>query len=152
MTIGARFVHTNLIARDWKRLAVFYEEVFGCTRLPPERDLSGDWLDAITGMPRVRIQGIHLRLPGNAGSGPALEIFQYDREEMRPATAVNRPGFGHIAFAVDDVRVAREAVLAAGGRAVGDLVSARIPGAGTISAAYVTDPEDNVIELQHWTD
>jgi catechol 2,3-dioxygenase-like lactoylglutathione lyase family enzyme len=150
--IAARFVHTNLIARDWRRLADFYEDVFGCTRLPPERDLSGDWLDAITGLPQARIQGIHLRLPGYTGSGPTLEIFQYDREEARPATAVNRPGFGHIAFAVEDVRLAREAVLAAGGRAVGDLVSATIPGAGTIRAAYVTDPEDNVIELQRWTD
>ena len=152
MAIPARFVHTNLIARDWKRLAAFYESVFGCVRLPPERGLSGDWLDAITGIPHARIQGIHLRLPGYGGSGPTLEIFQYDREEARPATAVNRPGFGHIAFAVKDVAVARKAVLAAGGRAVGDLASTTIPGAGTISVAYVTDPEENVIELQHWTD
>lgn len=152
MSIPATFVHTNLIAQNWKGLAAFYEAVFGCTRLPPERDLSGDWLDAVTGIPHARIQGVHLRLPGYAGAGPTLEIFQYDREEERPATAVNRPGFGHIAFAVEGVGAAREAVLAAGGRAVGDLVSTRIPGAGTISVVYVTDPEGNVIELQQWAD
>ena len=33
----------------------------------------------------------------------------------RPATAVNRPGFGHIAFSVEDVAAARAEVLAAGG-------------------------------------
>lgn len=152
MSIPAKYVHTNLIAQNWKGLAAFYEAVFGCTRLPPERDLSGDWLDAVTGIPHARIRGVHLRLPGYAGAGPTLEIFQYNREEERPAIAVNRPGFGHIAFAVEDVGAAREAVLAAGGYAVGDLVSTRIPGAGTISVVYVTDPEGNVIELQQWAD
>jgi catechol 2,3-dioxygenase-like lactoylglutathione lyase family enzyme len=150
--ISAKFVHTNLIARDWKRLAVFYEGVFGCTRVLPERDLSGAWLDATTGLPNARIRGVHLRLPGYESGGPTLEIFQYDREEERPKIAVNRPGYGHIAFAVDDVKAARDAVLAAGGRSVGDLVSVRISGAGTINVVYVTDPEGNVIELQHWAD
>ena len=36
---------------------------------------------------------------------------------------VNRPGFGHLAFAVDDVHAAREAVLDAGGSAVGEVVT-----------------------------
>lgn len=152
MPIPAKFVHTNLIAQNWKALAAFYESVFGCTPVPPERDLSGDWLDGTTGIPNTRIRGVHLHLPGYAGAGPTLEIFQYDLEQERPATAVNRPGFGHIALAVDDVARAREAVLAAGGRAVGDLVSTRIPVAGTISVVYATDPEGNVIELQHWAD
>ena len=30
MTISAKYTHTNLVARDWKKLARFYEEVFGC--------------------------------------------------------------------------------------------------------------------------
>lgn len=152
MPIPAKFVHTNLVAQDWRRLAAFYEAVFGCTPIPPERDLVGQWLDAVTGVAQARILGVHLRLPGYGTGGPTLEIFQYDREMERPATAVNRPGFGHIAFAVENVEAARDAVLAAGGRAVGALVSARIPSAGTITVVYVTDPEGNVIELQRWTE
>ena len=35
---GARFGHVNVIARDWRRLADFYAEVFGCELVPPERD------------------------------------------------------------------------------------------------------------------
>jgi hypothetical protein len=35
--IRARFAHTNLVADDWRQLASFYEEVFGCIPLPPER-------------------------------------------------------------------------------------------------------------------
>lgn len=152
MTIHARYVHTNLIANDWKRLATFYERVLGCVPVLPERDLSGEWLEAATGVPQARIRGIHLRLPGYGDEGPTLEIFQYDRQLDQSRPAANRPGFAHIAFAVDDVAAARDAVLAAGGGAVEDLVSVEIPGAGQITFVYATDPEGNIVELQHRSD
>ncbi|MGD2205565.1 MAG: VOC family protein [Anaerolineae bacterium] len=147
----ARFVHTNLVAGDWRRLARFYQEVFGCEPLPPERDLSGPWLEAGTGLPDAHIRGIHLRLPGCGDGGPTLEIFEYNHLEQHPETAVNRPGFGHIAFAVDDVAAAVEAVRAAGGGAVGQVVSLDVPDAGTVTFAYLTDPEGNVVEVQCWS-
>jgi catechol 2,3-dioxygenase-like lactoylglutathione lyase family enzyme len=150
MTLNARFVHTNLIAQDWRELARFYEQIFGCEPVPPKRKLEGEWLEAATGVPGAQIQGIHLRLPGYGGQGPTLEVFQYNRQEDARETAVNRPGLGHIAFAVDDVEAAVDAVLAAGGRTVGEIVSREIEGAGMITFAYVTDPEGNVIELQRW--
>ena len=152
MTIQAKFVHTNLIARNWKRLAVFYETVFGCVPVPPERDLSGQWLDEVTGIADAHIQGIHLRLPGYQGeSGPTLEIFQYNRFKSEMEPAVNLPGFAHIAFAVDDVEVAQNAVIEAGGGGVGKRVSVDIPGAGSITLIYATDPEGNIVELQKWS-
>jgi catechol 2,3-dioxygenase-like lactoylglutathione lyase family enzyme len=150
MSFNARFVHTNLIARDWKRLARFYEQVFGCTPVPPERNLAGEWLEAATGVPGAQIQGVHLRLPGYGDDGPTLEVFQYNRQKDAPETAVNRPGYGHIAFAVDDVEAAVNALLAAGGDTIGEVVSLEILGAGQITFAYVADPEGNVIELQRW--
>jgi predicted enzyme related to lactoylglutathione lyase len=151
MTIRARFVHTNLIAQDWRRLAQFYERVFGCIPLPPERDLSGQWLKDATTVPGARIQGVHLRLPGVGADGPTLEILEYNRLRERPVAAINRPGLGHIAFAVDDVESARDTVLAAGGGIVGQVVSVDVPGAGTITFVYLTDPEGNIIELQRWS-
>lgn len=147
----ARFVHTNLVARDWKRLALFYQEVFGCVPVLPERDLSGPWLESATGVPGAHIRGVHLRLPGCGESGPTLELFQYEPQARPVAGVVNRPGFGHIAFAVDDVAAARAKVLAAGGRAVGEVVSLEVQGAGTVTFAYLTDPEGNVIEVQAWS-
>jgi len=30
-----KYTHTNLVARDWRRLADFYIKVFGCTPVPP---------------------------------------------------------------------------------------------------------------------
>jgi predicted enzyme related to lactoylglutathione lyase len=152
VTIRAKYVHTNLIAKDWKRLATFYQRVFGCIPVPPERDLSGEWLEAATGVPRAQIRGVHLRLPGYGDQGPTLEIFQYHPQMDQSKPAVNRPGFAHVAFAVDDVAAARDAVLAAGGGIVGDLVSVEISGVRQITFAYVTDPEGNIIELQRWSD
>jgi predicted enzyme related to lactoylglutathione lyase len=148
--IHARYVHTNLIARDWQALARFYEEVFGCVRVPPERDLSGPDMEAGTGIPGAHLRGVHLRLPGHSEAGPTLEIFTYNRLEERPATAVNRPGFSHLAFSVDDVAAARAAVLAAGGQSVGGVVTVEVKGGGRVTWCYVTDPEGNVIELQAW--
>ena len=149
--LNARFVHTNLIAQDWKRLARFYERVFGCTPVPPERELGGQWLEKATGVANAQIRGVHLRLPGYGGQGPTLEIFQYNHEEEGQETAANRPGFRHIAFSVADVEAARDAVIAAGGGNVGELVCVEIPDAGTLTFVYVTDPEGNVLELQHWS-
>ena len=153
MSIQAKFAHTNLIAQDWRKLAEFYQQVFGCVPAPPERDLAGQWLEEATGVPGAEIRGVHLRLPGaeRGDAGPTLEVFQYNQLRVRPETAINRPGFGHIAFVVDDVQAARDAVISAGGHDYGKIVSVEIPGAGGITFVYVTDPEGNIIELQHWS-
>jgi predicted enzyme related to lactoylglutathione lyase len=149
--MNVRFVHTNLVANDWKRLADFYECVFGCQRVPPERDLRGQWLEDATGVSGAEIRGIHLRLPGYGEEGPTLEVFQYKPEMNSTKKAANSPGFAHIAFAVDDVEKIRDAVIDAGGGTVGKVVSLKIGGAGDIIFAYVTDPEGNIIELQRWS-
>ena len=71
-------------------------------------------LERGTGIPGAHLRGAHLRLPGHGAEGPTLEIFNFNVLEERPDVAVNRPGFGHIAFIVDDVAAARKTVLAAG--------------------------------------
>jgi catechol 2,3-dioxygenase-like lactoylglutathione lyase family enzyme len=109
MIPGARYGHTNLIAKDWRALARFYQEQFGCTPVPPERDFKGKDLERGTGIPGAELRGAHLRLPGHGAEGPTLEIFNYNILKEKPGVAVNRPGFGHIAFVVDDVPSARQA-------------------------------------------
>lgn len=151
MIEGARYGHTNLIARDWRALAAFYERLFGCERVPPERQYAGPELEAGTGVPGARLQGVHLRLPGHGPDGPTLEIFNYSRLAETLPTAVNRPGFGHLAFLVADVAAAREEVLAAGGRAIGEVVTLTTATGARVTWCYVTDPEGNPIELQSWS-
>jgi len=147
----ARFGHVNLVAHDWKKLAEFYQQVFGCVLVPPERELSGQWLEDVTAVPGAKVRGAHLRLPGHGEEGPTLEIFQYGPSIDGPKRAANRPGFSHIAFAVDDVQAARAAVLTAGGKDHGKLVDREYPGVGTLTVIYVCDPEGNIIELQKWS-
>ena len=146
----ARYVHTNLVASNWQDLAAFYVDVFGCVPVPPERHLSGDWLDRAIALTNARIDGIHLRLPGHGDRGPTLEVFQYSEEEPVDAPASNRRGYGHLAFEVDDVRSIAETVALHGGRLLGEIVTREIPGAGLLTFAYAVDPEGNIIEIQSW--
>jgi catechol 2,3-dioxygenase-like lactoylglutathione lyase family enzyme len=149
--IEARFGHVNLIARDWRSLAAFYDRVFGCVVVPPERDYSGPDLAAGTGVPGAALRGVHLRLPGLGDGGPTLEIYEYSEEpEALPAVA-NRPGFGHLAFVVPSVPDARTTILAEGGRAVGEVVTLQTADGRRVTWAYVTDPEGNILELQSWS-
>lgn len=146
----ARFVHTNIVARDWKLLSHFYVEVFGCKPKPPARNLRGDWLDRATSLKDAAIRGIHLRLPGYGKESPTLEIFQYSRVTGRTTKVVNRPGFAHIAFSVNNVSKALKKVVENGGSSVGEIVRITIKGAGKIEFVYARDPEGNIIELQKW--
>jgi len=143
-----KYVHTNIVAKDWKKLSRFYQEVFGCIPVPPERDLSGQWLEKATGIKDAKIKGVHLRLPGYGENGPTIEIFQYNDQLESLEMFPNRPGLGHLAFAVEDVKAVKEAVLEAGGGMVGEVVNVEIPGAGCIEFAYLKDPEGNIIEVQ----
>ena len=68
----------------------------------------------------------------------------------RSQPAANRPGWGHIAFGVDDVGAARAEVLAAGGSPVGEVVTVETADGRRVTWCYVTDPEGNIVELQAW--
>ena len=74
MIANVRYGHTNLIAQDWRALASFYEELFGCIPVPPERDFKGSDLERGTGIPGAELRGVHLRLPGHGAAGPTPEV------------------------------------------------------------------------------
>lgn len=143
--------HTNLVARDWRRLVDFYISVLGCELLPPERDLAGKWIDDATGITDAHIRGSHLLLPGFGEGGPTLEIFSYD--DSIPGAwppAANRLGIGHLAFAVGNVTEMLERVIDYGGSSLGEVVRTEVPGVGQLVMVYALDPEGNIIELQSW--
>ena len=148
--IQAKYVHTNIMAHDWQKLSKFYQDVFGCVPVPPQRDFSGEALERATNIPKAAFQGMHLRLPGFGDNGPTLEIFQYQDMPARVETLVHRPGFGHIAFLVDDVAKACKAVLEAGGEDVGETITLQTADGRKVTFVYVTDPEGNILELQSW--
>ena len=150
MIINAKYVHTNIISKDWKKLSLFYETVFGCTPVLPERDLSGKWIEDGTGIENVHIMGVHLLLPGYGESGPTMEIFQYNNMIDSPSVKINETGFGHIAFHVDDVENSLNEILINGGTQLGKVIVKDIPQVGRLTFVYARDPEGNIIELQNW--
>ena len=150
MQAPIRYAHTNLIARDWKRLADFYQRLFDCLPVSSERDHKGEKFEALTARRAARARGRHLRLPGHGENGPTLEIFEYEHGEELLRSEIARPGFAHIAFEVPDVAKKRDEVLAAGGRDYGQIVTLDIAGAGRLTLCYMCDPEGNIIELQTW--
>jgi predicted enzyme related to lactoylglutathione lyase len=148
MTI--KYVHTNIVAKDWSRLADFYIEVFNCKPVYPDRDLSGEWIEKITNIDKVRVKGIHLSLPGYE-DGPTLEIFQYDPENLKRETSkINQQGYTHLAFHVDDVEKVLEQLLKHGGKQYGELVKKKYESLGLLTVVYAEDPEGNIIEVQNW--
>ncbi|KPL77643.1 glyoxalase [Ornatilinea apprima] len=150
MPLECTYTHTNIVAKDWRKLAAFYQQVFNCQPVPPERDLQGEWLQRATGVEDAHLRGAHLRLPGCGENGPTLEIFQYNTLAAESPRAINQPGLAHLAFAVNDVRAARAEVLAHGGSDLGEVVTVQVPGKGEICFVYMRDPEGNILELQRW--
>jgi catechol 2,3-dioxygenase-like lactoylglutathione lyase family enzyme len=147
---GVRYGHTNLIARDWRSLAEWYERLFGCTPVPPERDYAGPDLERGTAVTNAALKGVHLRLPGHGENGPTLEIYTFASTEGEAGRAIDEPGWGHLAFAVEDVERARRRVLDEGGSAIGEIVTLTTADGRRVTWCYVADPEGNAVELQSW--
>lgn len=145
-----RYVHTNIIAKDTRKLIDFYKTVLHCKSINETRNLSGTWLDRLTCLNKAHIVGEHLLLPGYGEDHPTLEIFSYDElKEYLPAE-INRQGIAHIAFEVDDVETTLSEIINAGGSSVGELVTAEYPNNIEALFVYCRDPEGNILELQSW--
>lgn len=145
-----RYVHTNIIARNWKLLSAFYQKVFDCKPVPPIRDLKGEWVDQLTGMKGIHVEGEHLALPGYEETLPTLEIFSYSQEGKELSKEINRFGYSHIAFGVEDVDRVLEKVKENGGGQIGEVVRTVYPNDVIATMVYATDIEGNIIELQNW--
>lgn len=148
--MATRYAHVNIIAKDWRNLCDFYETVFDCEPWSSERDHQGSHIDALTGIPGAHVQGRHLRVPGHGESGPTIEIFTFSTNSENFPKPLNRPGLAHLAFEVDDVEAKRAQIKELGGDDYGELVTIDIPNAGRLTLLYMTDPEENIVELQKW--
>ncbi len=145
-----RYAHTNIVAKDWRRLSDFYITVFECKVKPPERKLSGEWLDRATGLTQADLEGVHLILPGHGDNGPTLEIFTYKEILPREPGMANHSGFTHLAFEVDDVDETFAHALQKGATELGQVTRKVIDNVGTLKFVYFRDPEGNIVEIQSW--
>lgn len=115
------------------------------------RDLHGDWYQKATGLPGAHVRGVHMLLPGYGDDGPTIEFFTWVNPDGTPSANINGQGFGHIAFAVDDVEKTYEQLVRAGGSACGSLEEHYYESKGmTLTIVYAKDPDGNVVEIQKW--
>ncbi|MFP4662423.1 MAG: VOC family protein [Halanaerobiales bacterium] len=146
-----KYVHTNIVSSDWRNLAEFYINVFDCRIKPPERKLSGKWLEKSTGVKNASLEGCHLLLPGYGENGPTIEIFQYKENKAKALPPQgNREGYGHIAFSVDSVKECLDKILEYGGQKLGEIVEKEFSH-GILTFTYAADPEGNIVEIQTWS-
>lgn len=145
-----RYAHTNIAARDWRSLCQFYIDVFQCRPKPPQRNLSGKWLDQATGLTNADLEGMHLLLPGYDSNGPTLEIFTYKQMHDNGSIMANHIGFTHIAFEVEDVAETLQLAISHGASKLGEITERTIEGVGLLKFVYFRDPEGNIIEIQSW--
>lgn len=131
-------------------MQAFYVDVFGCIPIRNIDHLTGKWIENITEVTSGEIKYVHLRFPGHGDSGPELELIQYlnptNEFEITPDTL----GFGHLSFSVNNVQMALDSVIEAGGGCVGKVVTVDVPNRGSLTEVYATDPEANIIELQSY--
>lgn len=145
-----RYVHTNIIAKDSKKLIEFYKKVFHCKSIGETRDLCGDWLDKLTGLTNAHIVGEHLCLPGYEEDHPTLEIFSYDKMVSANVPLINQFGIAHLAFEVDNVEETLKRIHEEGGGQIGEVVKTEYDDGRKAVFVYATDCEGNIIELQSW--
>ena len=147
MTGTAAFSHVCIVSAEPLRLAAFYEEVFDCGRVGPERRLGGAALEAGMGVTGIRVSGVHLSLPG--GNTGTLEIFS-PGEVVSTRREVSSQGLMHLSFIVDDIEDSCTRLRRFGGRLEGVVSEIEVAGVGTARFVYARDPEGNLVELQEW--
>jgi catechol 2,3-dioxygenase-like lactoylglutathione lyase family enzyme len=140
-----KFSHISMVARDTDRLADFYKAVFGCEDTVRRWTMSGEAVSRGNGVSNSEIYAAWLSLPG--ADGPFLEIFQYKTIEDCPAPPVNRPGYGHLSFEVENIHAIFDAVIEAGGMPLGEITDLGTEQAPVL-CVYARDPEGNIIELE----
>lgn len=150
MSLVIKYVHTNIVAKNWEKLAEFYIKVFDCKIVPPIRNYKCKDLDSAVKIKDVLLKGVHLKLPGYTETGPTLEIYSYKPSESKQNRKVNTPGITHLAFEVSDVHKAYKKVIQNGGKKIGKIITLTRLDGKKVTWCYIKDPEGNMIELQKW--
>jgi predicted enzyme related to lactoylglutathione lyase len=149
------FNHVAVSVPDLAAAITFYQSAFNFTRLRPDKTHDRETtpnspIFAIYGPTLHRVHVAYLGSGNNIG----IEIFQFDTPAYEAPAApsaagsgqsftFNRGGWYHIAITVPDVRAAAKQAVELGGTQhgkIGDIGEGK-------SAAYVSDPWGNVIEL-----
>ncbi|MCC7494781.1 MAG: cation transporter [Fimbriimonadaceae bacterium] len=143
--------HLNLVVRDLPAQTAFYRDLLGC-RVLLERELAGDWVDALLGQVGARMQCVILDPPGG---GARIELLAYQQPPALESPAQGAPqtlGLRHLAFAVTDLEAAWQRLSAAGVRFLSAPVTVPFTVGGRRKRlVYAHDPEGVLFELCEYT-
>lgn len=140
-----RLAHINLVARNAEALSAFYVNVMKCHIFREPKTLSGEIVSQGNGLPNSEIHSIWLKFPEM--DQPFLEIHEHSISHQRDQPKVNEPGFGHLAFQMDDIASTLASIIKAGGAQIGQVTDFGTPERPYL-IAYARDPEGNVLELE----
>ena len=135
------FDHVGITVADLERATAFF------VRLGLEVDgrqfVEGDFVDTVTGIPGSRTEIVGLRAPGG---GTWIELSSFERPDHEPGhpdAMANELGIRSVAFQVDDLRAAVDAVAEDGYGLVGGIGEYE----GVWRMAYVRGPEGITVAL-----
>jgi len=137
-----RYLHTNIVAKDWRKISQFYQDVFGCKPMDPQRNYSGEWIENAHGIKGVEVEGEHIELPGYGEDGPTFEIFSFKPEGTQGPLKMYDYGFAHICFEVDDIGETLRMIEGCGGTII-----STFPDNYNERCVFTKDPEGNIVEI-----
>ena len=134
--------HFALTVADIDRAVAFYSG-FGF-ELVADREVAGDYVEEITGVP-----GAHVRITHLSAFGHNLELLQYKAPQgARRARGLPDVGSAHVCFLTDDLDAECERLRAQGVpfRSPGPVTTTSGPNKGG-KGIYVEDPDGNAVEI-----
>ena len=137
-----RLTHLGICVSDLERSVAFYRDGLGFRELG-RLDVAGEEASRLLGIACVKLEAVYLERDGTR-----IELLFYP-ERTEPAApepvAMNRPGFTHLSFRVDELDAAADAIVACGGRV---LAETRVDNPRfQAKAVFASDPDGTRIEL-----
>ena len=146
-----RVNHVNVVVSDMEQSLAFYVGLLGM-RITFETDLTGDWIETVSGLPNVSARCVFCQPPGG---GTRFELLQYRTPPGQdlPAAAglANTLGLRHVALEVDELDALYARLTQAGVPSVSPPISVPFSLTGVRKRlCYLRDPDGALVEIAEY--
>jgi catechol 2,3-dioxygenase-like lactoylglutathione lyase family enzyme len=137
-----RVRHVGIVVRDLERSLAFYRGLLGF-EIVRAMDEQGPFIDAIVGMPDVKVRTVKLAAPGDSAQIELL-AFENPAPEIGPAPPLRRVGPTHVALTVADLDGLHRRMAAAG---TPFTTAPQTSPDGRAKVTFCRDPDGTALEL-----